>query len=168
MPPRPAAAAHPSRSNAKILSVNTVKLFTALAFTLVALSSFAQNLSVEDQYYVADIELQTAEEFLQLLERAEQFLMLEDSFPQDEAKVTLVLHGPVLKNLLRKNYQQNKTLIDLAASLSALEVIEIKACSTWMAGNNINSENLQPFIEIVAYGPAEVERLVKDRGYLYF
>ena len=145
-----------------------MKLLVALVFTVVALSSFAQNLPVEEQYYVADIELQTAEEFQQLLERAEQFLILEDSFPEDEAKVTLVLHGPVLRSLLRENYLQNKALVDLAASLSALEVIDVKACSTWMAGNNINSENLQPFIEIVTYGPTEVERLVKDRGYLYF
>jgi intracellular sulfur oxidation DsrE/DsrF family protein len=152
----------------KKLSDNPVKLFVALVFILVALSSRAQNLPVEEQYYVADIELHTAEEFQQLLERAEQFLILEDSFPEDEAKVTLVLHGPVLKSLLRENYLQNKALVDLAASLSALEVIDVKACSTWMAGNNINPENLQPFIEIVAYGPAEVERLVKDRGYLYF
>ena len=63
-----------------------MKLFVALVFTVVALSSFAQNLPVEEQYYVADIELQTAEEFQQLLERAEQFLILEDSFPEDEAK----------------------------------------------------------------------------------
>ena len=137
-------------------------------FILVALSSRAQNLPVEEQYYVADIELHTAEEFQQLLERAEQLLILENSFPEDEAKVTLVLHGPVLKSLLRENYLQNKALVNLAASLSALEVIDVKACSTWMTGNNINPENLQPFIEIVAYGPAEVERLVKDRGYLYF
>jgi intracellular sulfur oxidation DsrE/DsrF family protein len=152
----------------KKLSDIPVKLFVALVFILVALSSRAQNLPVEEQYYVADIELHTAEEFQVLLGRAEQLLILENSFPEDEAKVTLVLHGPVLKSLLRENYLQNKALVDLAASLSALEVIDVKACSTWMAGNNITPENLQPFIEIVAYGPSEVERLVKDRGYLYF
>lgn len=145
-----------------------MKLFVSLAVALLAVASLAQDISIEEQYYVADIELHTADEFRQLLERAEQFLILGESLPDGEAKVTLVLHGPVLKSLLRENYLQNKILVDLAASLSALEVIDVKACSTWMVGNNVSPENLQPFIEIVTYGPAEVERLVKNKRYLYF
>jgi len=145
-----------------------VKFLVALAVALMALVTLAQDISIQERYYVADIELHTADEFRQLLERAEQFLIQGDSLPEGDVKVTLVLHGPVLKSLLRENYLQNKTLVDLAASLSALEVIDVKACSTWMAGNNVSPESLQPFIEIVAYGPAEVERLVKDQRYLYF
>lgn len=51
------------------------------------------------------------------------------TLPRGEAKVTLVLHGPVLKSLLRENYLQNKNLVDQAASLSALGVIDVKACN---------------------------------------
>ena len=145
-----------------------MKFLVALAITVVALASIAQDDSATEQYFVADIELQTADEFQQLLERAEQFLILGDSLPEGEAKVTLVLHGPVLKSLLRENYLQNKTLVNLAASLSAMEVIDVKACSSWMAANNVSPENLQPFIETVTYGSAEVERLIKNKGYLYF
>jgi intracellular sulfur oxidation DsrE/DsrF family protein len=152
----------------RIWSVNPVKILVSFVVALVTLATLAQDISIEEQYYVADIELHTAEEFRQLLERAEQFLILGDSLPEGEAKVTLVLHGPVLKSLLRENYLQNKILVDLAASLSAMEVIDVKACSTWMAGNNVSPENLQPFIEIVTYGPAEVERLVENKHYLYF
>lgn len=144
------------------------KLLISLAFALAALVSLAQDIPVEEQYYVADIELQTADELKQLLDRAEQFLILGEPLPDGEAKVTLVLHGPVLKNLMRDSYLSNKALVDLAASLSAMEVIEVKACSTWMKYNNVSPESLHPFIETVVYGPAEVEQLVRDKHYLYF
>lgn len=127
---------------------------------------------VEPAYYVADIELHTTDEFIQVLDRAEQLLLEDDPRPrgdaQDDAIVTLVLHGPVLNSLLRENYRQNKALVDQAASLSALEVIDVKACKSWMAHHELDPERLHPFIEVVAYGPAEIERLVKERGYLYF
>lgn len=123
-------------------------------------------------YYVADIELHSTDEFSQLLDRAGQMLLQDNPPPPPDpdggAIVTLVLHGPVLKNLLRENYRENQALVDKAASLSALGVIDVKACKSWMAHNEINPERLYPFIQVVAYGPAEVERLVKERGYLYF
>lgn len=146
----------------------------ALALIIAALTwpVRAQDALPEPVYYVADIELQTAQEFGRLLHRAEQLLLAESSQAavdaQREALVTLILHGPVLKNLLRENYLQNKTLVDQAASLSALEVIDVKACQSWMKHNGVGPEQLHPFIEVVAYGPAEVERLVREKGYLHF
>lgn len=120
------------------------------------------------QRYVADIELQTHAQFLQLLERAEQMLLAGVPLPEEQAQVTFVLHGPVLKSLLRDNYLDNKRLVDLAASLSALEVIEVKACNTWMRVHGVDGANLQPFVETVSYGPGLVERLVAEDNYLYF
>lgn len=130
--------------------------------------SFAQGIPASEQYYVADVELHTADEFLQLLLRAEQYLIQAQLAPEGGAKVTLVLHGPVLKSLIRDRYLQNKDLVDMAARLSALEVIDVKACSSWLSHNKISPASLQPFVETVTYGPAEVERLVTDRNYLYF
>jgi intracellular sulfur oxidation DsrE/DsrF family protein len=96
-------------------------------------------------------------------------LMLEGVvLPAGDAKITLVLHGPVLRSLLRDSYRQNKDLVDQAASLSAMEVIDVKACNTWMTSNGVNSEDLQPFVETVIYGPAEVTRLLNDTRYLNF
>lgn len=143
-----------------------------LALALAAGPGLAQEAPLDPVYYVADIELHTTDEFSQLLDRAEQLLLDGDAltYPEarEEAIVTLVLHGPVLNSLLRENYRQNKALVDQAASLSALEVIDVKACKSWMAHNGIDPARLHPFIKVVAYGPAEVERLVKERGYLYF
>jgi hypothetical protein len=139
----------------------TVLLVFALAVT-------AQEVAPDEQHYVADIELQTVEEFRQLLQRAEQ-LLLEGAVAQgDTAEVTFVLHGPVVRNLLRQNYLANKKTVDLAASLSAMGVIEVKACRTWMGGHGVNEADLQPFVETVAYGPGEVLRLAKEKNYIYF
>lgn len=145
-----------------------VKLLVVLLTMVATTPMFAQNAPAEKQYFVVDVELQTAVELQQLLERAE-LLMLEDRvLPDGDAQITLVLHGPVLRSLLRENYRQNKDLVDQAASLSAMEMIDVKACNSWMASNSINPEDLQPFVEAVAYGPAEVQRLLNDTRYLNF
>ena len=144
----------------------------ALTIALCAGPAHTQDTPTDPVYFVADIELHTAQEFGQLLDRAEQLLLVEGApGPGDDAGgvvVTLILHGPVLKNLLRENYRQNTKLVNQAASLSALEVIDVKACQSWMSHHGISAEQLQPFIEVVAYGPAEVQRLVEEQGYLYF
>lgn len=129
---------------------------------------YAQEVVVADERYVVDIELQTIEDLRQLLERAEQLLIAGQVPAVDEAAVIFVLHGPVLRSLIRDNYLDNKRTVDLAASLSALGVIDIKACRTWMGSNNVAESELQPFVETVSYGPGEVQRLVRERNYLNF
>ena len=135
---------------------------------MLAFAVSAQDSALGEQYYVVDIELQTVEEFWQLLERAEQLLLAGMVLPAGGAKVTFVVHGPVLRNMLRQNYLDNKKMVDLAASLSAMEVIDIKACRAWMRSNGVSEEDLPPFVETVAYGPAVVELLLKEKNYIYF
>lgn len=121
-----------------------------------------------ERYYVADITLQTDEEFRGLLERAEQLLLAGVPLPDAKARVTFVLHGPVIQSMLRPNYLQHKPVADLAARLSALQVIEVKACRRWMSGHGIHDADLLPFVETVALGPDLVEELVDEQHYLYF
>ena len=123
-------------------AVRLVSPFLAMVLAIaLAFAAAAQEVAPDEQHYVADIELQTVEEFRQLLERAEQ-LLLEGAVSQgDTAEVTFVLHGPVVKNLLRQNYLANKKMVDLAASLSAMGVIEVKACRTWMGGHGVDEED---------------------------
>ena len=147
-------------------SVRWVSLLLAMILTHTV---SAQEATLDEQRFVVDIELQTVEEFHELLQRAEK-LLLEGLIPQndDVPKVTFVLHGPVVRNLLRQNYLDNKQTVDMAASLSALGVIDVKACRTWMGMNSVNEADLQPFIETVSYGPAEVQLLVNEKNYIYF
>ncbi len=135
---------------------------------LAANTIVAQDSPAQYQNFVADIELQSADQFLELLDRAEQLMLAGVVTPGSGPKVTLVLHGPVVRTLLRDNYRDNKPLVDKAASLSALEVIDVKACATWMTINGVNPGNLQPFIEIVPYGSAEVQRLLNEHLYRKF
>jgi intracellular sulfur oxidation DsrE/DsrF family protein len=128
----------------------------------------AQEATVQQPQYLAAIELHTAEELRQVLQRAEELLSDGALMIDDPVPVTFVLHGPEVRILLRQNYLANKPTVDLAASLSALGVVEIKACETWMGGNRIEVEELQPFVGTVPYGPAEARRLLQEENYLYF
>lgn len=139
-----------------------------LLFFLMSGGAFAADPSPTPRHYVVDIELQTLPQFRELLDRADQ-LLLAGQLPDDgEAAVVFVLHGPVLRSLLRQNYFDNRQTVDLAARLSALGVIDLKACRTWMRGASVSEAELQPFVETVAYGSGEVRRLVQESNYLYF
>ncbi len=139
---------------------------------LLARSPFAQESLPEpllDQpNYVASIELHTTTELHAVLERADKLLAEGVALQSSPATVIFVLHGPEVRSLLRQNYQENKATVDLAARLSALGVVEIKACKTWMGGNAVVEEDLQPFVGTVDYGPGEIHRLVDKENYLYF
>lgn len=142
-------------------------LFSAL-LVLGPLQALAQLEEADPQRYIADIELNTADELQAALQRAEQ-LMLSGQLPLgSQMPVAFVLHGPEVRVLLRQNYLKNKKTVDLAASLSALGVVDIKACETWMGGNRVMVEDLQSFVGTVPYALEEINRLVKEENYLYF
>lgn len=140
----------------------------SLVALLWAVPAAAQPLPGDDPRYVADIELQTSGELKELLERANQLLL--DGVTQQEggATVTFVLHGPVIRDLLRQNYPANRELVNLAASLSALQVVDIKVCRTWMGSNAVDEADLQPFVEPVNLAASEVWRLRQENKYLDF
>jgi intracellular sulfur oxidation DsrE/DsrF family protein len=139
-----------------------------LAVSLFASPVWAEENAAADQHYLAEFELHTAQEMQAFLLRAEQ-LMIDGAIPLDgEPRVAFVLHGPEVRVLLRKNYLQNKAVVDKAAALSALGVVEIKACRTWMGGDGIDPAELQFFVETVPYGPSEARRLIEQENYISF
>jgi len=140
----------------------------SLAALLWVVAASGQAPAADDVRYVADIELQNSEQLVGLLERASE-LFLNGAVTQDGVpKVSFVLHGPVIRDMLRQNYSANRELVNLAASLSALQVVEIKACRTWMGINGVEETQLQPFIVPVNLARSEVERLRKEEHYLDF
>jgi intracellular sulfur oxidation DsrE/DsrF family protein len=130
--------------------------------------SHSQGEAGSETRYVADIELQTLDQFQQLLVRADELFLAGKTASDGDAAVIFVLHGPVLRSLLRENYPGNRQTVDMAARLTAFGVIELKACRAWMRNARIDEADLQPFIETVSYGPDEVDRLVRESGYIYF
>lgn len=146
------------------------RLFIAGALCALFASSLSAQLEAvpSDQLYVVDIELQSADEFYDLLSRAEQLLLQGAALAGEEAKVSFVLHGPVLRNLDRDDYLANKELVDLAASLSAMNIIEVKACRAWMRHNGMDEAQLLPFVETVPYGPGAVKAMLESENYTRF
>lgn len=115
---------------------------------------------------VLDITVHTIEELEVLFDRAEQLA----SRPRPagaEASIVLVLHGPEVEFFSIRNYDQYKDVVDRAARLDAFDVVDVKICQTMMDRQGITADDIPSFIEQVPYGPAEVERLLRE-GYVYF
>lgn len=85
-----------------------------------------------------------------------------------DTPVAFVLHGPEARVFMTHNYAVNQALINLAAKLSALNVVDIKVCKTWMGGQAIDEVQLLPFVGTVPNGPAEERRLIDEEGFVYF
>jgi intracellular sulfur oxidation DsrE/DsrF family protein len=118
--------------------------------------------------YLANLELHTAAELLEVLSRAEE-LLLDDAMAHDaQASVTLLMHGPEVRVLLRDNYRDNQELVDLAARLSALGVVQIKACRTWMGGHSVDERQLQAFVGTVPDAVEEARMLIQEQNYIAF
>lgn len=152
-------------SLSKVIPV-TAGVVLWLCSLLLASPALSQN--PDDPRYVAEFEVHTAAEFMRLLRRAESLFLSGELAQSAGARVTFVLHGPEVRALLRQNYGSYRELVDLAARLSALGVVDVRACRTWMGGNSVDSTQLQPFVTTVAYGPGEVKRLVAEENYIYF
>jgi intracellular sulfur oxidation DsrE/DsrF family protein len=114
--------------------------------------------------FVYDIVLHEPEQIRELLSRVEQ-LAGRVAVREDDPGIALVLHGPEVGLFARENYARYKDLVDRAAALDAQGVIEIKVCATRMRQLGFSEEDMPPFAEIVPFGPAEVDRLVR-RGYV--
>ncbi len=170
--PRPPAGVVPlSLFDRRLISRRQIFLKLAGCLALALLFSFpayTQETVDSDTRYVADIELQTLDQFHQLLVRADELFLEGKASGDGDAAVIFVLHGPVLRSLLRQNYLDNRETVDLAARLTAFGVIDLKACRTWMRSASVNETDLQPFVETVSYGPGEVKRLVRESSYIYF
>lgn len=141
-----------------------------LAVLLLVISPFAQaQLNNQDSSrYLADIELHTVAELSRALQSVENHLQKRPVSSGRVAPVVFVLHGPEAKALLLSNYNQNQVLMDMAARLSAFELVDIRVCRTWMGGNGVDERDLPPFVTTVPYGPAEIERLLEQENYVYF
>ncbi|WP_101759175.1 DsrE family protein [Oceanicoccus sp. KOV_DT_Chl] len=118
--------------------------------------------------YISHLEVHTAAELNQLLLRAEKLFDSGEFMAGVDTPVAFVLHGPEVLSLLKVNYAAHKSLVDLAARLSAFRVVDIKVCRTWMGVHNVDDSQLPPFISTVPFGPDETTRLMEKEKYVYF
>lgn len=118
----------------------------------------------ESQPVVIDVVLHERKDILSMLKRAEKLAMTPYSAERPQ-QISLVLHGEEIDHFRISKYSENKDIVDLAAKLDAFNVIDVKMCNTMMGILKVDKREIPAFIEIVPYGPAEVDRL-EQRGYL--
>jgi len=116
------------------------------------------------QPIVIDVVLHDRDAILNMLQRAET-LATTPNPAERPRQIALVLHGQEIENFRIKNYGDNRDIVDLAAKLDAFNVIDVKMCNTMMNMLNVEKQEIPAFIEIVPYGPAEVDRL-EQQGFI--
>jgi uncharacterized protein len=117
--------------------------------------------------YLARIEQNSPEELERALKRAEM-LFLEGALKGQVDPAIFVIHGPEVAVFFKDNYPKYRSLVDLAARLTAFKVIDIRVCETRMGVLGRERNALMPFVGTVPFGPAEEQRLVDEEGYVYF
>lgn len=129
--------------------------------------SMADNAAVEDpdKPYISVIHAHTPEELAGVLERAQAWSLGFETYPK--TPIALVLHGAEAQVFVKKNYQQYKKIVDLAAQLDAYNVVDVRICETWMGYRDVDKNELPPFVDTVPFGPAEEARLI-EAGYQSF
>lgn len=109
--------------------------------------------------YFFDVHDHSAEEIKALLLRAKDTY---DGLPaelQNSLTIAMVLHGPDVQFFASSNYDENRALVDLAAKLDAFGFVDLKMCATSVRNRGLQSATFPPFIEMVTYGPEEINRL---------
>ncbi len=118
--------------------------------------------------YLVRIDQNKPEEVEAALLRAEAFYLERLPFLSKSPPIALVLHGPEVEIFFRENYKRYKNIVDLAARLSAFQVVDIKICRTRLRFLEQDEMSLFPFVDTVAFGPDEIARLTEEEGYVRF
>lgn len=112
--------------------------------------------NVDGDKYIIDVSRHTREELLAFFKRADEVVTLAaPDFKKPDIK--LILHGEDIDWFTKHNYEQNKELVDLAARLDALEIIDLKISEKAMQDQGYTEEDIPGFIERVPFGPDEIQ-----------
>jgi intracellular sulfur oxidation DsrE/DsrF family protein len=117
--------------------------------------------------FVARIDLERAGDLLSALRRAEAYYQAE-GMNLDHPPLAFVVYGPPVAMFFKKNYKRYSEVVDLAAKLTALNVIDVKVCKYSYVKEGLDDKNLLPFVSTVPFGPDEVVRLIEQAKYRYF
>ena len=117
--------------------------------------------------YIAQIELNTAEELNQTLERVADLVEKGDWQRGRDEPVAFLLHGNEANALMSSNYQQNQKLVELAKSLSDKQAVSIRICRVWMLNNGIENDQLPAFVSPIYYAPLG-KKMLELEGFVYF
>ena len=123
-----------------------------------------ESYALEDKHYLYDVTEHTTEELRALLERINDIMEVSpEAF--ENLKIVMILHGPDIDLFTKQNYEKNKIVVDLAAKLDSIEVVDMQACETTMDSLGVEREQLPDFIETVPFAP-DTMRTLKNQGYV--
>lgn len=123
----------------------------------------APSLHVDGYQFVFDTSKYTATELLAFLERADEVAGMSLA-EFDDLNIAVVLQGSNIAMFARQNYEYNKKLVDLAARLDALRVIDLKICQHDLYSFGFSAGDFPAFIDRIPQASAEMQRL-EDAGY---
>lgn len=114
--------------------------------------------------YFFNVKGHTKEQVESLLLRALEIYEAMPAEGRETLEIAMVLHGPDTQYFAKKNYSENKNLVDLAAKLEASGFVDLKVCAVSAKSQGIDDDGFPSFIEIVPYGPQAIENL-KQAGF---
>ena len=117
--------------------------------------------NIGNKSYLFDVSNHSIEEMEALLARAREISQF-DSNEYKDLDIVMILHGPDIDWFTQQNQEKNMKLIELAAELDQLEIIDMKVCETAMDKRGIKREDIPAFIESVPYAPDEMKKLLQD------
>lgn len=119
---------------------------------------------VDPAYSLVDISVHTPEELDVLFDQIEAVLKRPRS-RNEEAFISIVLHGPEVEFFAFRNYEKYQSLVDRAATLAALGAVDISICQSRMQSYGIAEDQVPAFLRQVPYGPDEVKKQLEE-GYI--
>lgn len=121
----------------------------------------------EGNNYLARIGFNDPEQVAEALMRVEGLYDF-DAGDLLSSPVAIVVHGPEVSIFQKENYQEHKEIVDLAARLSALGILDISVCEIRLNREGGDKDSVYPFVGTVPFGPTEVNRLLDEENYVYF
>ncbi|MGB2002536.1 MAG: acyl-CoA transferase, partial [Porticoccaceae bacterium] len=76
---------------------------------------------------IARLDFEQADQIVEALLRVEAYYE-QQGFTESHTPVTFVIFGPPVAIFFKTNYSDNKQIVDLAARLTALQVIDVRVC----------------------------------------
>lgn len=119
---------------------------------------------IENKSYLFVVKDHSIDELEALLIRAEE---VSQAQPKDfeDLEIVMVIHGPDLDFFTTQNHEKNGPLLDVAARLDAVNVIDMKVCETTMSMRGIERHDIPAFIETVPFAPTEIKER-REQGYI--
>lgn len=95
-------------------------------------------------------------------------LLNEGLVGDGEPPIVFVLHGPEAAIFLKENYEKYREIVDLAAQLTAFNVVDVRVCQNRLGELGSRRADLVPFVGTVPNGGIEIKRLIEKEAYIYF